>query len=82
MSRFTGVMHYVKNSSQIARVGFMGEVGKSTGVMRVEFARGGIYEYSPLERVVYDGFWKADRKGVFFHASIKNGIGVEFKKIS
>jgi hypothetical protein len=83
MSRFTGTMYYVKNSSQISRVGFMpNEQAMNQGTMRVEFARGGIYDYSPLDRSLYDDFWKSTRKGVFFHSKIKSNLEIEFKKIN
>ncbi len=64
------------NSSDVQRVGFDAIRGR----LRVEFHRGGTYEYLNVPYVVYDGLLKAESKGKYLAQNIKGRY--EFVKLT
>lgn len=47
-------------------------VGYRRRTMKVEFSSGRVYEYRKVPRATYDKFLKADSKGKFFNAEIRD----------
>jgi hypothetical protein len=54
-------------SSTIVRIGYDGEAM----IMRVEFAKSGIYDYYDIPQHVFDGIRAAPSKGQFLSAEVK-----------
>ena len=56
------------SSSTIAAVGY----DEDTQTLRVEFNNTGLYEYSKVPKMFYQGLLNADSVGKYFHANIKD----------
>ena len=67
------------DSSNIDSVGH----DEETNVLRVWFARGGIYDYENVPHSLFDRLVSADSVGGEFHASIKKQPGLyPYKKVA
>ena len=53
------------NSSDLASVGYLGST------LRIQFHKGGMYEYDNVPYQVYAGLMNAASKGHYFHTHIK-----------
>lgn len=73
---------YVIHSSNIARVGFQYDYQKKYGVMRVEFHRGNIYQYWPVEKEKFSEIFKAESPGSWFQNEIVKNKELQFEKIN
>ena len=77
---FTGTMYNV-HAGNIAKIGWMFDNKTKQGILRVEFDRGGLYEYFPVSKTLYDEFWTSDKKGSWFHHNIKTAESIGYEKI-
>lgn len=55
-------------STDVAEIGY----DVDTMTLEVVFHKGGVYQYFDVPEVVYQEFLRADSKGKFLHANIKN----------
>lgn len=55
-------------STDVAEIGY----DAATMTLEVAFHKGGVYQYFDVPEVVYQEFLRADSKGKFLHANIKN----------
>lgn len=78
---FKGKMYSI-HSSNISKVGFQYDYEKKYGVMRVEFHRGNIYEYWPIEQSKYSEIFKSDSPGSWFQTNIAKNKELQFEKIN
>jgi lysyl-tRNA synthetase class 2 len=58
----------VKSSEMIKSIGFEA----AENILKLTFTNGVIFTYADVPRKVYEKFTKAESKGKFFHAEIKN----------
>lgn len=56
------------SSTDVAEIGY----DVPTMTLEVAFHRGGVYQYFDVPEIVYQEFMRADSKGKFLHANIKN----------
>jgi len=54
-------------SSNIRSVGY----DAASQTLEVEFHSGGVYQYSGVPEIIYQGFMRAASKGSYFHDHIK-----------
>lgn len=54
-------------SSNLASVGY----DEATKTLEIQFHSGGIYQYSDVEKEVYDELMKAESKGRYFMSEIR-----------
>lgn len=64
------------SSSNLAAIGY----DYDTAVLRIEFLKGGLYEYQGVPSEVYEGFMSASSKGTYFDQNIKKG-GYPYQKL-
>lgn len=64
------------SSSDLAAVGY----DEDTATLRIEFLKGGTYEYHGVPKDIYDGLINASSKGKYFDQFIKKG-GYPYSKI-
>ncbi len=57
------------SSGNITSIGY----DRGTRTLRIEFLRGGIYDYNRVPPDVFENFLSAASKGIFFDRFIKNG---------
>lgn len=55
-------------STDVAEIGY----DVDTMTLEVVFHKGGVYQYFDVPEAVYQEFMRADSKGKFLHANIKN----------
>jgi len=55
------------DSSNIARIGY----DKRSGVLSIEFKKGGSYQYFDVPEPVFDAMKTADSKGQYFAQNVK-----------
>jgi len=58
----------VKSSEMIKSIGFEA----AENILKITFTNGVVFTYADVPRKVYEKFAKAESKGKFFHAEIKN----------
>lgn len=66
----------IEGSSQIAEIGY----DLPTKTMQIKFHSGGIYNYWPVGKKLYDGIMSAESKGKYFHANIRNNSSINYSK--
>jgi len=64
------------SSTDLAAVGY----DPDTAILRVEFLKGGLYEYQGVPVDVHEGLMNAGSKGQYFNQFIKKG-GYPYSKI-
>lgn len=64
-------------SSNISKVGY----DSSRKVLRIQFHKGGIYDYKPISRTTYWEFIEARSLGNYFHKHIKDNPDIKVTKI-
>ena len=57
-------------SSNLASVGY----DESTQTLEIEFNQGAVYQYSEVDKEVYDELMEADSKGKYFNSEIKGAF--------
>lgn len=80
MSEFKGKMYSI-SSSNIQQIGWEYCEETKQGVLRVVFKNQRTYDYFPVEKKKYDEFWKADKKGSWFHTEIKSSPLISFEEV-
>jgi KTSC domain len=57
-------------SSNLASVGY----DESTQTLEIEFNHGAVYQYSEVDKEVYDELMEADSKGSYFNSCIRGAF--------
>ncbi len=55
-------------SSDLKSVGY----DPNISLLEIEFNRGGLYQYSNVPAMIYNGLMSASSHGIYFHRNIKN----------
>lgn len=77
---FKGKMYNII-SSNINKIGWEWDDETKQGVLRVEFKNERTYDYFPVPKSLYDEFWKAPKKGSWFHSNIKTANSINYKEV-
>lgn len=64
-------------SSNIAEIGY----DLPTLTLQIKFNSGGIYDYWPVSRSLYDRFMTAGSKGKFFWKNIKTDNEINYRRV-
>ena len=67
----------IEGSCNIAEIGY----DMPTLTLQVKFHHGGIYNYWPISRSIFDRFMLAPSKGKFFYKEIRTNDQVNYLKI-
>ena len=79
--KFTATMYQV-SSGNLSKIGYQYNPVEKCGVVQVEFHNGGVYQYWPISKIVYQEIFTAESKGKYFTAKIKQAPGVRYKNMA
>jgi len=67
----------IEGSSNIAEVGY----DMPTLTLQIKFLNGGIYNYWPISRNMFDKLMVASSKGLYFSKHIRGAKGINYLKV-
>lgn len=78
---FKGKLYGVA-STNLQKIGWSWDNEVNCGIMRVVFRKGSIYDYYPVSRSLFSGFFESESKGEYFQKHFVKNKALKYNRVN